>query len=155
MRYTVLRIGFACLVCLAFLLSAFATLADGSSSKKIFVSVSVDPAILPDNSADWPLYVYAAKPNTRLPLSSFKAKLGDLPLEVTLDESMYLLPHLTLKDADQVVIVAKASKSQDPHKKSPEDLIEISPVVNFEKSAHLSLILQIKHTDSSVATDKR
>ena len=153
-RYVVTKIGFALLVGMAFMLSAFITLADSSSPKSIEVEVSVDASLLPINAEQWPLYVYAARPNTRLPLSSFKGKLSDLPLTVTLDESMFLLPELTLKDAEEVVVVAKASKNKDPHKKSPQDLIVFSDIVSFSDDNALTVKLEINQRDDSVKAAK-
>ena len=150
MKNTIIKISVTIFVCLAFMFSAFVTLAETTKGKTITVEVSVDSSLLPDNASEWPLYVYAAKPNTRLPLSSFKGKLSDLPLKVTLDESMFLLPHLTIKDADEVVVVAKASKNKDPHKKSAEDLIVFSEVLSFKADNSLAIKLNINQKDRSV-----
>jgi len=115
--------------------------------KTIEVQVNIDESLVPDNAGNWPLYVYAARPNTRMPLSSFKGKFSDLPIKITLDETMYLLPELTLKDAEEVVVVAKVSKSLDPHKKSPEDLIGFSEVLSFKGTNSHQIELEIDQRD--------
>ncbi|WP_196138349.1 hypothetical protein [Aliikangiella sp. G2MR2-5] len=117
------------------------------TGKTIKVSVSIKQNLLPEKSDGWPLYIYAARPNTRLPLSSYKGKVSDLPISITLDESMYLLPELTLKDAKQVVVVAKISKSTDPHKKSEQDLIGFSRIVSFDQGLNQQVSLVIDQTD--------
>lgn len=115
--------------------------------KSIEVKVDVSKSLIPENADNWPLYVYAARPNTRMPLSSFKGKFSDLPINITLNESMYLLPELTLKDAEEVVVVAKVSKSLDPHKKSAEDLIGFSEVLSFKDSKTHQIVLTIDQND--------
>lgn len=103
--------------------------------RKITVEINIEQSLMPKNSDEWILYVYAVKPKTRLPLASFKGKLSQLPATIILDESMYLLPHLTLKQAESVVIIAKATTNIDPHQRSDEDLIGYSPVINFSLTA--------------------
>lgn len=120
----------------------------GNESKLITVSVDIEKSLVPENADNWPLYIYAARPNTRLPLSSFKGKFSDLPITVTLDESMYLLPELTLKDAEEVIVVAKISKNLDPHKKSAQDLIGFSQVVSFKQGLKQKLSLTINQNDN-------
>jgi len=39
---------------------------------------------------------------------------------------MYLLPHSTLQQAENVDIIAKANKSKNPHQKSSDDIIGYS-----------------------------
>lgn len=118
-----------------------------SQPKSIEVNVDVSKSLIPENAENWPLYVYAARPNTRMPLSSFKGKFSDLPLKIALNESMYLLPELTLKDAEEVIVVAKVSKSLDPHKKSTEDLIGFSGILSFKDSKTHKIVLTIDQND--------
>ncbi|WP_281556829.1 hypothetical protein [Thalassomonas sp. RHCl1] len=118
-------------------------------SRTITVQVNIAQNLLPDDAENWTLYVYAAKPNTRLPLANFKGKLSQLPGEVLLDESMYLLPHLTLRQAEEVVIVAKASKSKNPHKKSAEDIIGYSGALSFSLADKLEANVIIDRHDAA------
>ena len=67
------------------------------SARKVIVDVQIDKAIMPADAENWTLYVYAAKPTTRLPLANYKGKLSELPKKITLTESMYLLPEQTLR----------------------------------------------------------
>lgn len=108
------------------------TESNSKTSKAITVNIAIDENLVPNNANDWSLYVYAALPNTRTPLSFHKTTLDKLPLEITLDESMFLLPTHTIKDVNEVVVVAKASKSEDAHKKSDADLIGISKNISFK-----------------------
>ena len=84
-------------------------------------------------SQDWPVYVYAAVPGTKLPLSSYQTKISKLPLTVTLTEEMYLLPTHTMAGHDQLVVVAKISSSGNPHQAGPEDLSGGSDALDFTR----------------------
>ena len=141
------------LCCLLLPLFAFAAQADESQKDRrtIAVQVKMAPNLAPSDADKWTLYVYAAKPNTRLPLSNFKGKLSQLPAEVLLDESMYLLPHLTLKQAEEVVVIAKATKSKNPHQKSAEDLIGYSAKLSFTSGAAQTARVEIKGADQTAA----
>ena len=115
--------------------------------RMITVDVSIDKNMLPDDAEKWTLYVYAAKPNTRLPLSNFKGKLSQLPMKVELKQNMYLLPHLTLKQAEDVVIVAKATKHKNPHNKDGTDIMGFSPAISFENANKLKAQVTIDQMD--------
>jgi len=120
---------------------------EAAPARKINVDVSVAAELMPDDAEQWILYVYAARPDTRLPLSNYKGKLSELPKQVTLTESMYLLPHLTLKQAEEVVVIAKATKSKNPHQKSAEDLIGYSAKLSFASGAAQTARVEIKGAD--------
>ena len=120
--------------------------------RTITVQVNIKPELMPDDAQEWVLYVYAAKPGERLPLANFKGKLSQLPSEIVLHQSMYLLPHLTLQQAQKVVIVAKATKSKNPHQKSADDIIGYSRIVNFNSGAHQSVSMTIEQHDKSQPT---
>lgn len=119
-------------------------------ARKITVQVSVQADLLPNDAEQWVLYVYASKPGERLPLANFKGKLSELPNEITLHQSMYLLPHLTLDQAEQVVIVAKATKSKNPHQKSADDIIGYSLPVSFASGQHQAISMSIDQHDKTV-----
>lgn len=118
--------------------------------RKITVQVNIAPELMPNDADDWVLYVYASKPGARLPLANFKGKLSQLPSEIVLHQSMYLLPHLTLQQAENVVIVAKATKSKNPHQKSPDDIIGYSTPVNFQSGPHQSVTMSIDQHDKAL-----
>jgi hypothetical protein len=120
------------------------------NARKITVQVDVQADLRPNDAEEWVLYVYASKPGARLPLANFKGKLSQLPSEIVLHQSMYLLPNLTLQHAENVVIVAKATKSKNPHQKSPDDIIGYSTSVNFESGPHQSVTLSIDQHDKAL-----
>ena len=120
------------------------------SSRSITVQVGIHKDLVPSDAEDWVLYVYASKPDARLPLANLKGKLSQLPSEVVLHQSMYLLPHLTLQQAESVVIVAKATKSKNPHQKSADDIIGYSMPVNFDSGPHQAINMTINQHDKAV-----
>lgn len=113
------------------------------SSRTITVSVSLDKQSQ-TFSQDWPVYVFAAAPGTKLPLSSFKTIISELPQTVELTEDMYLLPTHTIADQPEVVVTVKVSSSGDPHQKGPEDISVSSPVLSFTKKNRHKVELSIK-----------
>jgi hypothetical protein len=117
------------------------------TNKAITVIVTIDENLIPTNASEWVLYVYAARPNTRIPLSSHKTTLDKLPLEITLDESMFILPAHTMKDVSEVVVIAKASKGEYTHKRNTEDLIGYSKPVSFESGPKQSINVEINEND--------
>lgn len=119
-------------------------------ARKITVQVDIKAGLRPNDADDWVLYVYASKPGERLPLANFKGKLSQLPSEIVLHQSMYLLPHLTLQQAENVVIVAKATKSKNPHQKSADDIIGYSKPVTFKSGSHQTISMSIDQHDKTI-----
>lgn len=116
---------------------------NSNNSRMITVSVSLDK-LSQTFSQDWPVYVFAAAPGTKLPLSSFKTQISALPKTVELTEDMYLLPTHTIADQPEVVVTVKVSSSGDPHQKGPEDISISSPVLSFNKQNRHKVELSIK-----------
>jgi len=123
-------------------------------SRSIRVQVDIKESLMPDDAEDWVLYVYASKPGARLPLANFKGKLSQLPSEIVLHQSMYLLPHLTLQHAENVVIVAKATKSKNPHQKSADDIIGYSMPVHFDSGPEQAISMTIDQHDQVPGKNK-
>lgn len=118
-------------------------LLNSDNTRTITVSVSLYEHEQPF-SQDWPVYVFAAAPGTKLPLSSYKTLISELPKTVELTEDMYLLPTHTIADQPEVVVTVKVSSSGDPHQKGPEDVSVSSPVLSFNKQSSHRLGLSIK-----------
>lgn len=79
---------------------------DVVSGRRIVIRVELGDDL--DLPADLPVFVYArAWQGARMPLAIQRLSLADLPVTVTLDESMAMTPTLSLAQADQVEVVAR------------------------------------------------
>ena len=106
------------------------TVTHADSGRVIHVKLSLDDGAA--FSQDWPVYVYASAPGSKLPLSSARLKLSELPTTVVLTEAMYVLPTLTMKDQQALVVTAKVSSNEDVHKTGPEDSYSQSLVLQVD-----------------------
>ena len=113
------------------------------NARKVIVDVKIDKAIMPADADVWTLYVYAAKPTTRLPLANYKGKLSELPKKIVLTESMYLLPEQTLRQAENIVINVKATKNKNPHVISDEDFLAFSKPISFSGSNTIETSIEV------------
>lgn len=78
----------------------------------ISVRVAVTPSLVPLISAQDTLFIYArASEGPAMPLAIVRKKAGDLPVVVTLDDSMAMSPAMKLSSFTTVDILARVSKS--------------------------------------------
>lgn len=91
--------------------AANAAPADGG---QVSVTVTLAPALAARLDGSETLFVFArAASGPRMPLAIVRRSARELPLHVTLDDSMAMAPQMTLSSADQVVISARVSRSGD------------------------------------------
>jgi len=115
---------------IAVCLACWTLIVQAEPEYQIKVKVSLADELKAEAHPKWPVYIYAAAPGSRVPLASFRTEVDQLPMVVTLDETMYVLPQFTLKGAEKVELVAKISAAGDPHKTGPQDMAGRStPVV--------------------------
>ena len=100
--------------------------------------VALDAAMAEKASANDVVFVFArAKSGPPMPLAAFKTTVSELPLEVTLDDSMAMMPQMKLSSFDEVVVSARVSKSGQPRSR-PGDLsssfetVKVGGVVGIE-----------------------
>lgn len=88
-----------------------ATTASGPMTR-VRVSVTLDKALTKRMAPTDTLFVYArAKTGPRMPLAIVRKQARELPLTVTLDDSMAMMPNMTLSSAEQVIVGARISRS--------------------------------------------
>ena len=102
----------------------------GPSSGSIQVQVTLSPELADKVTQDWSLFIYARALNgPKMPLAASKHKVGDLPLEVTLDDSSAMMPKLKISNFEQVLVGARISSSGNPIAVSGDLTGEVSPVL--------------------------
>ena len=79
------------------------------------VSVSIDKNKLKDVSVNDTVFIFAKAVNgPPMPLAVVRKQVKDLPLQVTLDDSMAMIPSMKLSSFDKVKITARVSKTGKP-----------------------------------------
>jgi hypothetical protein len=116
--------------------------------KSVRVSVRLNPALRTKTKPGDTLYVFArAAQGPVMPLAIVRKQVKDLPLTVTLDDSMAMMPNLRMSNFPELIIGARISKTGDAIPK-PGDLeghagplsgdtanVEISSVVGASAQA--------------------
>ena len=83
--------------------------------KSISVSISLAPELLEKVVLSDTLFIFArAVEGPPAPLAAVKKQVKELPLEITLDDSMAMMPALKLSYFENVLVSARISKSGDP-----------------------------------------
>jgi len=105
------------------------------------VRVSLAPELAAKAAPDDTLFVFArASQGPKAPLAIQRRQVKDLPLELTLDDSMAMNPALKLSSVEQVVVGARISKSGNAMPQ-PGDMQALSPALKVGGAA---VELQIK-----------
>lgn len=83
-----------------------------ASNIKISGTVSLDSTLSSRVSPSDTLFVFArASSGPRMPLAIIKAKVSDLPLNFTLDDSLAINPEMKLSNFSEVIVGVRVSKS--------------------------------------------
>ena len=90
--------------------------ASGSAaSASVSGKVSLSPALAGKVAPTDTVFILArAAQGPKMPLAVLRKQVKDLPLNFTLDDSMAMQPQLKLSGFDQIVVVARVSKSGTP-----------------------------------------
>ena len=106
-----------------------------ASNVALKVTVSLDAALQDKVSADDTVFIFArAVAGPPMPLAAVRKQVRDLPLTVTLDDSMAMMPQLKLSNFNEVRIGARISKSGAPRAESGDLQGEITPVKTDNKT---------------------
>ncbi|MEC4750222.1 c-type cytochrome biogenesis protein CcmI [Methylomicrobium sp. Wu6] len=89
-----------------------ATEQPAAAAASISVEVSLSPALQQAASPGDTLFIYAqALTGPKMPLAIVRKQVSDLPLKVTLDDTMAMMPAMKLSNFSEVKLLARISKS--------------------------------------------
>ena len=87
----------------------------GQSSISVAVSLAASAQVKPEQV----VYIYArAWQGAPVPLAIQRVSVADLPLTITLDESMAMAPGMTITSFDQLELIARVSRDGGPRSQS-------------------------------------
>jgi cytochrome c-type biogenesis protein CcmH len=104
-----------------------------TADKGIELTVQLDAKFSTTVKPDDSVFIYAqALQGPKMPLAAVKKQVKDLPLNITLDDSMAMMPSRKLSSVDAVQIVARVSASGQAIAQSGEPIgkLETSTLVN-------------------------
>jgi cytochrome c-type biogenesis protein CcmH len=79
---------------------------------QVMVSVDIKPELTRELAGNETLFILArAKNGSAMPLAVVRHTVSDLPLQVTLDDSMAMTPMAKLSGFDEVEVLARVSRS--------------------------------------------
>ncbi len=115
---------------------------------KLRIQVSLQPGYKKQLSGNEALFIYAqAVKGPAMPLAVVRHSAKDLPLTVILDETMAMVPNMTLANVDQVWIKARISKSGQALP-SPGDLEGTSAIINPQHPpSSITVVINRKSSD--------
>lgn len=100
-----------------------------TSGKAIRVRVSLDPTLAAQAAPTDRVFIFArALSGPPMPLAAVSKQVRDLPLELTLDDSLAMMPQMKLSLFPQVRVGARVSKSGNAMPQSGDLQGEVSPV---------------------------
>ena len=100
-----------------------------TESHSVQAVVSVESSVLQQVDAEDALYVFArANEGPPMPLAVVRKQVKDLPLVVDLDDSLAMMENLKLSAFEEVMIVARISKSGAPVATSGDFFGEVGPI---------------------------
>jgi len=115
------------------------------ASAEIIVTVELDPALKNQVSPNDTLFIFAkAMQGPPMPLAAVKKTVGELPITVSLNDAMAMMPQMKLSNFEQVKVSAVISKSGQPGAQAGDLFVEILSV-NVKTQEKISLIInQVK-----------
>ncbi len=94
-----------------------------NSGKSLRISVVLDDKLKATANPDDTVFIYAQPAQGgRMPLAVVKKQVKDLPLEVTLDDSMAMMPAMTISSVENIQVSARISHSGNAIAQSGEPI---------------------------------
>ncbi|NND91778.1 MAG: c-type cytochrome biogenesis protein CcmI [Granulosicoccus sp.] len=116
-----------------------------AETAKLKVSVDIDATVLAAVPPDTAVFIYAtAADGPPMPLAVSRRTVKDLPLDLTLDDSMAMIPNMTLSAYPEVTVGARVSVSGNPIAQSGDWFAEQNNVrIDSGKSIRLNIKTQV------------
>jgi cytochrome c-type biogenesis protein CcmH len=115
-----------------------------SVTPAIEVAVTLDDALRDQVMPGDTLFVYARAPaGPRMPLAIVRLSAADLPATVTLDDSSAMMPNMKLSTFEEVLVLARISRSGDAMTRSG-DLQGSTGPVRVEGSARVEVVIDTR-----------
>lgn len=118
--------------------------APASASSNVNVRVALGERfknqVNPDDSVL--IYVKAAS-GPKMPLAVVKKQVRDLPLEISFDDSMAMVPGMTVSSFDKVVVTARVSRSGNAMPSSGEPVGSVEAAGEQRKSVNVVIDAQV------------
>jgi cytochrome c-type biogenesis protein CcmH len=112
-----------------------------SGAARLTVNVALDPKLKDKLDGDATLFVFArAASGPPMPLAIQRLKASQLPLTVTLDDSMSMMPQMSLSKFPEVVVGARVSKSGNAMPQSG-DLQTLTPPLASSRAEPIALTI--------------
>lgn len=119
-----------------------ATPAAATSGPRLTIEVDITPELAARLAPTDVLYVFArAAEGPRMPLALQRLPGAKFPLTVTLDDSMAMMPSMTLSSAQQVVVGARVSKTGVANAQSGDLEIISAPLTLATQDGPLRLVI--------------
>lgn len=117
-------------------MAAAANLAQG-----IKLSVDIDPELKKSLDGDTTIFIFARATNgMRAPLAAAKKKVRDLPVDITLNDSMEMMPGHNISSVKEIVVGARVSLSGSPMKQAG-DFEAVSPAIPSSYDDKVNLVI--------------
>ncbi len=114
------------------------------SAIALSVHVALDPSLANQVDKTDAVFVYAqAMSGPPLPLAVARKQVSDLPLQITLDDTMAMMPAMKLSKFKQVRVAARISKSGNAMPQSGDYQVKIAPIAVTSRDT-VSLVIRDK-----------
>ncbi len=112
-----------------------------TSSAAITVQVSLAPELIKSAAATDTVFVYAqAISGPKMPLAIIRKQVSDLPITVSLNDTMAMMPTMKLSNFPEVKLLARVSKSGNAMSQTGDLIGAINQVVLTDKNTHHIII---------------
>lgn len=119
----------------------FKPVAKAASAARLTVAVSLDPSLKSTVKPEQTVFIFArAAAGPKMPLAIVRKQVRDLPVTVTLDDSMAMAPQMTLSKFDQVVVGARVSQTGTALAQSG-DIQGLSKAIDSKRKQPLSVVI--------------